>query len=65
MNIKVFRLSLISAVTILVSVSVSFAASAVIMNGEAHVGELAVLSVETSQIPTGGSVEWSVSPTTG
>lgn len=44
----------------------SFAAApSVIMNSDAHVGEQAVLSVETSQIPNGGSVEWSVSPTTG
>ena len=45
--------------------SVSFAEPSIIMNGDAHVGEQAVLSVETSQIPSGGSVEWSVSPTTG
>ncbi len=37
----------------------SFAAApSVIMNSDAHVGEQAVLSVETSQIPNGGSVEW-------
>ncbi|MBQ4431900.1 MAG: hypothetical protein II877_10380, partial [Synergistaceae bacterium] len=41
------------------------ASYAIIMNGDAHVGEQAVLSVEASQIPSGGSVEWSVSPTTG
>ena len=44
----------------------SFAASpSIIMNGDAHVGEQAVLSVEASQIPANGSVEWSVTPTTG
>lgn len=44
----------------------SYAASpSIIMNGEAHVGEQAVMSVETSQIPSNGSVEWSVTPTTG
>ena len=44
----------------------SFAASPnIIMNGDAHVGEQAVLSVEASQIPQNGSVEWSVTPTTG
>ena len=44
----------------------SFAASPnIIMNGDAHVGEQAVLSVEASQIPSNGSVEWSVTPTTG
>ena len=37
----------------------------IIMNGDAHVGEQAVLSVEASQIPQNGSVEWSVTPTTG
>lgn len=45
--------------------SQSFAAQSIIMEGEAHVGEQTVLSVETSQIPANGSVEWSVSPTTG
>ena len=43
----------------------SYAAPSVIMNGDAHVGEQAVLSVEASQIPANGSVEWSVTPTTG
>lgn len=46
--------------------SQSFAASSsIITNGDPHVGEQVVLSVETSQIPANGSVEWSVSPTTG
>lgn len=35
------------------------------VNGEAHVGEQAVLSVDPSRIPSNGSVEWSVTPTTG
>ena len=44
----------------------SFAASPSInMKGEAHVGERVVVSVESSQIPSNGSVEWSVSPTSG
>ena len=44
----------------------SFAASPSLnMNGDAHVGEQAVLSVEASQIPPGGSVIWSVVPTSG
>ena len=43
----------------------SFAASPIQMEGDAHVGEQAVMSVEASQIPSGGSVEWSVTPTTG
>ena len=41
------------------------AAPNIIENSEAHVGEQVVLSVETSQIPSNGGVEWSVSPTTG
>ena len=44
----------------------SFAASPrIITNGDAHVGEQAVLTVDVSGIPSGGSVEWSVNPTTG
>lgn len=51
--------------------SVSFGATPIMMSGspagdgEAHVGERIVLTVETSQIPAGGSVEWTVRPTTG
>ena len=41
------------------------AAPRIIINGDAHVGEQAVLAVDASGIPSGGSVEWSVSPTTG
>ena len=43
----------------------SFAAPSINMKGEAHVGERVVVSVESSQIPSNGSVEWSVSPTSG
>ena len=44
----------------------SFAASPrIITNGDANVGEQVVLAVDASGIPSGGSVEWSVSPTTG
>ena len=56
---------------LLISIMLSFSASSfaatpsIIMNGEAHVGEQVVLSVENSGIPSGGSVAWSVSPTTG
>jgi len=63
MSIKIFRTALILAILSLTSAS--FADSSIILNDEAHVGEQVVLSVETSQIPAGGSVEWSVSPTTG
>ena len=37
----------------------------IIMNGDAHVGEQVVLTVDASSIPSGGSVGWTVSPTTG
>lgn len=64
MRIKSLRLFLI--VMLLSLTAKSFAASPnIIENGEAHVGEQVVISVETSQIPSNGSVEWSVSPTTG
>ena len=54
------------AVLLLSFAGSSFAASPSInLNGDAHVGEQAVMSVESSQIPSGGSVEWSVTPTTG
>lgn len=61
------RFSLTLLILLLFSLSAtSFAAApSIIMNNDAHVGEQTVLSVETSQIPNGGSVEWSVSPTTG
>ena len=64
MRIKFFIALLI---TIMLSFAVpSHAASPrIIMNGDAHVGEQAVLAVDPSGIPSGGSVEWSVSPTTG
>ena len=55
-----------AAVFVLLFAGSSFAASpSVILNGDAHVGEQAVLSVEASQIPSGGSVIWSVIPTAG
>ena len=61
------RFSLASAIIVsLLLASEALAASPSInMTGEAHVGERVVLSVESSQIPNNGSVEWSVSPTTG
>ena len=62
MRIKFLRIFLI--VVLLSFASESFAASPnIIENGEPHVGEQIVLSVEN--IPPNGSVEWSVSPTTG
>ncbi|MBQ7594760.1 MAG: tetratricopeptide repeat protein [Synergistaceae bacterium] len=65
MRIKLSHALLFSFMLIFALASQTFAAQSIIMNGDAHVGEQAVLSVETSQIPAGGSVEWSVSPTTG
>ncbi len=41
------------------------AAPRIITHGEPHVGEPVVLSVNESDIPSGGSVEWSITPTTG
>lgn len=56
----------IIAVILLSLAGSSFAASpSVGMKGDAHVGERVVMSVESSQIPSGGSVEWSVTPTSG
>ena len=64
MRIKFFPACL--ALLMLSFAGTSFAASpSIIMNGDAHVGEQTVLSVESSQIPANGSVEWSVTPTTG
>lgn len=64
MRIKFFPAC--SALLVLLIAGSSFAASPSInMNGDAHVGEQAVMSVTSSQIPSGGSVEWSVTPTTG
>ena len=64
MRIK-FSLALLILAVLSLTGSAFAASSFIVMNGDAHVGEQAVLSVETSQIPSGGSVEWSVTPTTG
>ena len=63
MHRKIFRA--FTLFTVLSLTSSALAASPIVVNGEAHIGDQIVLSVETSQIPAGGSVEWSVSPTTG
>ena len=64
MRIKFFPA--IIALILLSLAGSSFAASpSVGMKGDAHVGERVVMSVESSQIPSGGSVEWSVTPTSG
>ena len=63
MHRKIFRA--FTLFTVLSLTSSALAASPIVVNGEAHIGDQTVLSVETSQIPAGGSVEWSVSPTTG
>lgn len=65
MRIKFFNALLIMTMLFSTAVPVFSAAPSIIINGEAHVGEQAVLTVEASQIPSNGSVEWSVSPTTG
>lgn len=61
------KLSLLLLLSLLLSYAPAARAAAprIILNGEAHVGEQAVITVDTSGIPSGGSVEWSVSPTTG
>lgn len=64
MRIK-FSLALLILTVFSLTGSAFAASSFIVMNDEAHVGEQAVLSVETSQIPSGGSIEWSVTPTTG
>ena len=63
MHRKIFRA--FTLFTVLSLTSSALAASPIVVNGEAHIGDQTVLSVETSQIPAGGSVEWSVNPTTG
>lgn len=64
MRIKFSQALLVSALLSLSTPSLA-ASPSIISNGEAHVGEQVVLSVEASGIPANGSVEWSVSPTTG
>ncbi|MBQ6774443.1 MAG: hypothetical protein IJP48_10345 [Synergistaceae bacterium] len=64
-RIKFSRLILFIAILCLTSTSCSLYAAEIIAEHDAHVGEQAVLSVNASSIPAGGSVEWSVSPTTG
>ena len=64
MRIKSFHAFL--ALAMLLLPASSWAASPrIIPSGEAHVGEQVVLAVDQSGIPANGSVEWSVSPTTG
>lgn len=64
MRIKFSYLFLIAV--ILAFATPSFAASPrITQNGDAHVGEQVVLAVDASGIPSNGSVEWSVMPTTG
>ena len=66
---RFMRIKFFPAIIALILLSLagsSFAASpSVGMKGDAHVGERVVMSVESSQIPSGGSVEWSVTPTSG
>lgn len=64
MSIRIKILLFMTAVIICL-VSCNLHAAEIIAEHETHVGEQAVLSVNASSIPAGGSVEWSVSPTTG
>ena len=66
MYIKFSRSFILSLFVLFIFSAVSFAASeSIILNGDAHVGEQVVLSAAASQVPNGGSVAWSVNPTTG
>ncbi|MBR0075564.1 MAG: tetratricopeptide repeat protein [Synergistaceae bacterium] len=66
MYIKFSRSFILSLFVLFLFSAVSFAASeSIILNGDAHVGEQVVLSAAASQVPNGGSVAWSVNPTTG
>ena len=60
MRIKIFIMTL--SLSLLIT---GAANSATLTNTDPHVGEQVIFSVQTSQIPSGGSVEWSVAPTTG
>ena len=60
MRIKIFILTL--SLSLIITASAN---SATLTNTDPHVGEQVIFSVQTSQIPSGGSVEWSVAPTTG
>ena len=65
MRIK-FSNVFLSAVMLLSLGTASFAAAPrIIAAGDPHVGEQVILAVDNSGIPSNGSVEWSVSPTTG
>ena len=64
MRIYLSRILLMALILSLPAASFA-AAPRIIVNGDAHVGEQVVLAVDNSGIPSNGSVEWSVSPTTG
>ena len=64
MRLKLLRALLISSILLTAS-QASAASPRIIMNGDAHVGEQVVLAVDTSGIPSNGSVEWDIMPTTG
>ena len=49
----------------IMSYGVLAASPTIITNNEPHVGEQVILAVNNSDIPTNGSVEWSITPTTG
>ena len=61
-----FSRALLITVILSFTCTASFAASPrIITNGDAHVGEQVIIAVDNSGIPSNGSVEWSVNPTTG
>ena len=64
MHVK-FSPAIIAVILLSLAGSSLAASPSVGMKGDAHVGERVVMSVESSQIPSGGSVEWSVTPTSG
>ncbi len=61
MRIKKF---ILAASLSLLTINAAWAA-VTLTNTDPHVGEQVIFSVQSSQIPSGGSVEWSVAPTTG
>ena len=56
---------LLAAFILSITPPVFTASPRILINGDSHVGEQTILAVDSSGIPSGGSVEWSVSPTTG
>ena len=64
MRIK-FSHALLILIMLIFSSPLFAASPRIISAGDAHVGEQVILAVDPSGIPANGSVEWSVTPTTG